>query len=319
MSVDGKMPGGLHTNGLGLPVNGTFTMPSGFARPPELAHQQSFDHPLRIIYRAPAASRAIAMWLEHPHLTICGLSALALFGLPFFADSNDTTLRGMTRRKQLATQFTPLVLRRPADTTWAVRACGYVIPISPPEVAVAETLQLIRHGTYSWQVYPVDGYDPTDIRAIQLIDASLRHLSLPLSPILTASRGMVNQRWLKKVSGLSSALADSPKETEMRLLILALCRELGLELGVDLVEQHVLKGGDKIITVFDLAIPGLRIGIMYDGEHHLTRQQRDRDSRINIECALQDWAVIRVTAGTLHSLPDTLRQLVLARRGFLQG
>ncbi len=96
----------------------------------------------------------------------------------------------------------------------------------------------------------------------------------------------------------------------MRLMCARICNELGIELA----EQVPLIVDRKIVTVFDLAVPELKIGIMYDGEHHLQRNQRDRDSRINVESTLQGWVVIRVAAGTLLKSADYLRRLVESKR-----
>ena len=83
---------------------------------------------------------------------------------------------------------------------------------------------------------------------------------------------------------------------------------------LELKEQVVLIDDGKILTVFDLALPELKIGIMYDGAHHLQRNQRDRDSRINVESTLQGWVIIRVAAGTLAKSADYLRRLVETKR-----
>lgn len=306
MDVTGKLPLGFLTTGPGARVSRDYLIPEAFLRPRELAWQQSFDHPRRTMYQTPAALRAIAMALERPHLIICGLSALAIYGLPFFADCNDTTLYGPVRAGQRATQFTPLVLRRPPGRQWSVFFGDHALRVSPPVVAVVETLRLLRRNTYSWQVHPIAGFKEVEIRAIQLIDATRRHLGLTPAEIREAGRGRVDNRWLKKMCGLSSELADSPKETEMRLLISGLCAEL----GVELTEQVTLSYEGRIVTVFDLAIPEYHIALMYDGEHHLHRRQRDRDSRINIESALLGWTVIRVTAGSLTSIKDYVERAV---------
>ncbi|MDK8626581.1 hypothetical protein QP951_09370, partial [Corynebacterium appendicis] len=68
---------------------------------------------------------------------------------------------------------------------------------------------------------------------------------------------------------------------------------------------------DGYTTTRDLT---LKIGIMYDGEHHLQRKQRDRDSRINVESSLQGWVIIRVTAGTLASSASYLKRMIEMRR-----
>lgn len=83
--------------------------------------------------------------------------------------------------------------------------------------------------------------------------------------------------------------------------------------GLVFTEQVPLFDGDRLITTFDLALADLKIALMYDGEHHLSRSQRDKDFGISLECQLQGWTVIRVSAGTLETLPMVLFRLLLSR------
>lgn len=53
--------------------------------------------------------------------------------------------------------------------------------------------------------------------------------------------------------------------------------------------------------------------LFYDGEHHLDREQRDKDSLITAHLHAAGWTGIRVTAGMLdhvHQLNAHLRALV---------
>lgn len=163
--------------------------------------------------------------------------------------------------------------------------------------------------------------------AVQLIDTARRHLTVSTASIEHAARGRLNHRWVKKALRLSSSHADSPKETEMRLMVMALTTDprllgraewepLAKEIRaahVSLTEQFPVFRGSHLITTFDLALVDQRIALMYDGEHHLAREQRDKDFRIGLECQLQDWIVIRVSAGTLDDLPLTLLRLLRSR------
>ena len=309
MDITGRVPGGLYSAGMGVPICRRFCLAEPFALDEGLAFQRAFEHPRRIVYRIPAAARAVAMALERPGLTICGLSALSVFGLNFFADANDTTFYGNVSRKIPATQVSPLVLRRPPGPRWKVFYLDHALDVSPPAVALVESLRLIRNGTYSWEVPAIEGFIPLELRAISLIDATRRHLSVPIPAILEAGKGRVNNRWLRRMCDLSSELADSPKETEMRLI----CQRSLAGTSLELSEQVPLTEGSRIITVFDLALTDVKIGIMYDGEHHLSRKQRDKDAAINLESTLQGWVVVRVTAGTLRRLPEVLDRLVQYR------
>ena len=44
-----------------------------------------------------------------------------------------------------------------------------------------------------------------------------------------------------------------------------------------------------IVTVFDLAIPEIKVAVMYDGAHHGERKQRNKDSSITLKMIRGDW------------------------------
>lgn len=300
----------LRDDGVGARISLTHYLAESALRPSELAYKESACHPRGIVYRAPADARAVAMALEHPHHSICGLSALAVYGLRFFADCCDTTLHGPVKRTVEATQFTPRVTRVAWTKTWTVFFQNRPLMVSEPALAVAEAIAGVRSRSLLWAVPQIEGWSPEEIRAIQLLDAVRRFLGVDCDQIVVASKSRVNKRWLLKMISHSSALSDSPKETEMRLICSRICADLGVELS----EQVPLIANGKVVTVFDLAITELKIAIMYDGELHLQRKQRDRDSRINVESALQGWVVIRFTAGTLFASARYLERLVEAKR-----
>nr|VDG62077.1 Uncharacterised protein [Streptococcus thermophilus] len=281
MDITANVHGGFYLDGPGVQVSRRFWIAEPFAsaRPSELG------------------------------CSVSGFSALAVFGLRFFADAFHTTLHGAVRKTVEATQYTPRITRTRPRRTWTVRYQGHPIPISTPGCAVVEALQCIRAGEIRWPVGTVDGWCPVDLRALQLIDASRRHLNIHPDLIYNAARNRLPRTWLKRLVGASSDRADSPKETEMRLIARQICEELGVELS----EQVTVTDDRGIITTLDLAITELGIGLMYDGEHHLQRSQRDRDSAINIRCVMQGWTVLRFTAGTMGKVAELLRELITQR------
>lgn len=300
----------LRDDGVGARISSAHYLAEPALRPSELAYKESVCHPRGTVYRAPADARAVAMAFEHPQHSICGLSALAVYGLRFFADCCDTTLHGPVKRTVEATQFTPRVTRSKRQPEWNVFFQNRRFAIVDPHRATVEALLDIRCGNHSWPVPVVPGFEPQEIRAIQLIDAVRRHLGLSVGLVGKEARNRIERKWMEKVFAHSSELADSPKETEMRLMCAKVCKEL----GVELTEQVPLIVEGKIVTVFDLAIEDLKIAVMYDGEHHLQRKQRDRDSRVNVESTLQGWVVIRFTAGTVADAARFLKRLVETRR-----
>ncbi|MCT1451707.1 hypothetical protein M3G18_02095 [Corynebacterium sp. p3-SID1145] len=309
MDVSGLVHTVLRDEGVGTRVSRRFFTTHPVLRPLELAGKNSLFHPRKIVYRVPAAARAVAMALERPDHSVGGMSALAVYGLRYFVDACDVALYGPVAKTELGSVYAPSVFRDPKRSVWIVRYHGQPIRISPPYDALIQALKHVRRGFDAWQIHPVPGLDARTVRAVQLVDACRRRLNLDPSEIESCGKQRLAKRWLRQVLKLSSDGADSPKETEMRLLCSSVCRTHGL----DLEEQVVLERGGKIITVFDLALSGLKIGIMYDGEDHLRRSRRDRDSRINMQAAVLGWTVLRVGKETLASVGVALDELIRIR------
>ncbi len=309
MDITGRVPGRLNREGLGVQISSGWWATHLRLRPPELATHDARSHPFRIIHEVPCAIRAIAFLAEHPKCVISGISALALFGLPHLVDSCDTTVN--TPVGKVDKQMGVAQRRRKPKTTWTVKWRGQRINVSSPPDAVVEALQDIRDGLHAW-AKPAWVVDAKSFWSIQLVDAARRHLGVDAHEISKAAHRRLNRRWIDKVLALSSSLADSPKETELRLM----CMEFATSLrAADLIfaEQVPLFDGSRLITTFDLALVDLKIAIMYDGEHHLSRGQRDKDAQINLECIVHGWTVIRVSAGTLEDLPRFLSRLLKER------
>lgn len=309
MDVSPLVHAELTTHNLGMAVSRGYRIPEIYRRSDWVAWNDSRSHPRNVRYDAPAAARAVAMALERPGHVVCGMSALALYGLEYFVDGCDTTLTAKVRANCLGSQFTPAVFRRTNAPTWTVFYRGIELRSSPPHEAVVEAVQHIRKGIHTWEVTPTVDDDLPAVRAVQLVDACRRRLGCDPEELRRAGRGRINREWFDRVISRSSASAESPKETEMRLLCSEVCRRYGLRLA----EQVVVARGGRIVTRFDLAIEELKIGLMYDGEDHLDRSRRDRDSRINLECSVQGWLVLRFTAGTLASISRFLEECVRER------
>lgn len=289
---------------VGEPINHEFSLPATMLREPHLVAHAARFHPRGIAYPVPAADRAVAHALAYPGTTVTGMGALALYGLPFLADGCDTVLLGTgIRKNRAATELSPALWRRELrpNETWTVVCAGQPISVASPPVAAVHALASIRRGECAWPAHSAF------VRAVQLIDATRRFCNLHPESIRTAAFGRLDSRWLSKVLGASSALADSPKETEMRLLAMPIARKHGLTLA----EQVVIRNAwGKRVTDLDLALLEPRIGLMYDGAHHWDKQQRTRDSLIQIELVAQGWQVLRFAEGTLARLPETVEEIL---------
>lgn len=296
-------------------VNGKFQVPRHVLRPDSVVIRDSVRHPRRVRYPVPADYRAAAHALTHPGSTVAGFGALALYGLPYLVDAHDTVLISPTcGRKKWGTQFAPTVIRKPLrpGETWHVLCRGEHIKVAAPPVAAAQALKLIRTRQCSWPVHAPED-EEVFLRAVQLVDACRRFLGITPEEIAEAGHNRVATRWLASVLKASSALADSPKETEMRFLAAKVAREFGLRLE----EQVEFHADGRLLTRADLGFPEARLALFYDGIHHEEQKQRIYDNTVDRELAVQQWTTLRYTQNTLGVLVGQLR-VILTQRGFVR-
>ncbi|GAA1181229.1 hypothetical protein [Corynebacterium glaucum] len=310
-AVPGAVPGAAPGDGFSglVEVAGGYSIPHRFATERAIARAAARHHPRGIAYEIPAAYRAAAYGLTHPDFTVTGFGALALYGLPFLVDACDTVLEGpRVDRKQLATATTPTLVRGhlKRDEVWNVHCHGRPITVAAPAIAVVQALKAIRQGEASWSTIPVEGRDPAFVRAVQLVDAARRFLDVETEEIVRASRQKLNSRWVSEVVAASSKNADSPKETEMRLL----AQQLADRYCLTLKEQVVIRKDGEPITRLDLAFMEPKVGLMYDGAQHWDFERRQKDAKINLDAATLRWTMLRFASGTLGTLPTTVAGLL---------
>lgn len=300
----------------GLRVSDRFEVSNTNEIPWELAKHRSRYHGAGICYRVPAHLRAAAWALEHPGHTVSGFAALTLYGLSFFVDGCDTVLTSpRVRRTQGPTAARPKLVRAdtPPSELWHVTCRGTRVPVVVPGLAVVQALQELRRGSNGWEVLDVG--EARFVRAVQLLDATQAHLNINPLDVLRAARNRLDLRWVAEALAASSQLADSPKETEMRLIAAALAEKYGLVLQ----EQVPVKHGGTWVTSFDLALidaqSDLKVGLMYDGEHHAGREQMQKDSLINIETGVQGWRYFRFTRMTLPMMYNRLDAFFASQLG----
>jgi hypothetical protein len=121
-------------------------------------------------------------------------------------------------------------------------------------------------------------------------------------------------RRLRTAMDLADGGAESPKETELRLLLV---RD-GLPRPT--TQILVVKQGHKPRRV-DMGWPQWKIGVEYDGEQHFANADDYADDIERLEfLAAQGWIIVRVSARQLHRDPHAVVRRVrdaLTRRGCL--
>lgn len=107
--------------------------------------------------------------------------------------------------------------------------------------------------------------------------------------------------------GSARGLVESPKETELRLLLLARgFVEPEINLAVQVVDSHGERRGFRL----DLSYREPRIAIEYDGDGHRTdRRQWLKDRRKDALLRGAGWEVVRVTQEDLRDPADLVSRL----------
>jgi hypothetical protein len=116
-------------------------------------------------------------------------------------------------------------------------------------------------------------------------------------------RGVRNAR---SVIDLVDYGAESPRETWLRLLLI----RAGFPRPQTQIPVHDEYG--VLVAVIDLGWEDIKVGADYDGDHHRTRWQFNKDIRRTEALAAQGWIDVRVTVMDCEG--DIVRRVADARR-----
>ncbi|AWH96562.1 hypothetical protein A6048_14890 [Dietzia psychralcaliphila] len=146
----------------------------------------------------------------------------------------------------------------------------------------------------------------SDVRAVAALDSMCRTGRTDPDAIAAEAFTMSGQVGVRRVLELLprvDPLAESPKESELRLIM----RSTDLPALESQVE--VRDGVGALVSRLDLGNREWKVGLQYDGHEHLTRARRDGDSVAMLRLPALGWEVRRVTQGMLHT-PQTLTRFV---------
>jgi very-short-patch-repair endonuclease len=235
-----------------------------------------------------AADRATAAWLwSRRTATLVGSSAAAMHGSLWLPDD------------------------APAELAYANQPAPPGIVIHRGAIADHETCLVasIDCTTPARTAYDIGRRVPADTSIIR-IDALLnatRCTATDVSRIADRYPGARGMRRLRRALDLVDGGAESPKETELRLLLV---RD-GLPRPV--TQVHV--GRRRV----DIGWPHWKVGVEYDGEQHWTDPRRHADDIQRLEyLAAQGWIIVRVSARQLRFERDeTVRRVRRALAQYL--
>jgi hypothetical protein len=300
-------------------VSPAHTVPAEKLRPEALVRHDARHHPRGISYRADAVQRALAHHQERPGSIIAEWAALALLGLGEFSSGADTTILCSFDRKLAAHALQPtLRRRRKHHRARLLRVAGSEIAVTDHMQTLAACLRSLKNREHAWDTLAMLDKEPKTVMSVQLIDRFCNRFGYTLEEARKGLKGLYSSRELEKLLVLCCPGAESPPETILRLLAEEAVADLpwtNFESQIPVYTDGTVgvpgeRRRDKtLLTIFDRADRRLKIGLMYDGEHHLQRNQRDKDAEITADLMALGWTMLRTSAGMLRRTADTKRRV----------
>lgn len=138
-----------------------------------------------------------------------------------------------------------------------------------------------------------------------------RRAPLTVEQLMDALRRYDGARGLQRARralALVRVGAESPRESLLRLLIIGALPEPTLQ-------YEVFDAAGAFVARLDLSWPRLRLGVEYDGEHHMDPAQQERDRIRREQLRALGWHIVVVTKDDLlDGGTGILRQIVAAHR-----
>jgi hypothetical protein len=222
-----------------------------------------------------AANRARAAWLwSRRKATLIGHSAAAMHGTQWLPDDAPAELARV---------------RQPAPAGIVVHSGS----LAADEICLRQSIDCTTPARTAYDIGRRVPGDTAIIRIDALLNAT-RCSVAEIERIADRYPGARGLRRLRTALDLADGGAESPKETELRLLLV---RD-GLPRPV--TQILVVKQGHKPRRI-DMGWPRWKIGVEYDGEQHFTNPHDYADDIERLEfLAAQGWIIVRVSARQLR-------------------
>lgn len=275
-------------------------------------------------FPADIVSRARAHHILAPDRIVAGWAAAAMLGLPYWADEAPVLMlapgrsTGSDRTSTAAAHPLRAALRPlPADFDLH-RETVRVDPEFPgmrvvrAERALVQCLRSVLSGKHGWFVPTVPGLDRRTVRAVQLIDAFAQCTHVSWEATCAAANGVVSRRTMARLGRLVCRGAESPRETLLRLYVrdvLPVGHRWRTQVTVNYQEQTGASSTRRRSTRFDLACETLRLGLYYDGAHHATSTQTEKDFEQLQDLQNGRWTVVRVNKQLMDNQAKMMGQV----------
>jgi hypothetical protein len=222
-----------------------------------------------------AANRARAAWLwSRRKATLIGHSAAAMHGTQWLPDDAPAELARV---------------RQPAPAGIVVHSGS----LAADEICLRQSIDCTTPARTAYDIGRRVPGDTAIIRIDALLNAT-RCSVAEIERIADRYPGARGLRRLRTALDLADGGAESPKETELRLLLV---RD-GLPRPV--TQILVVKQGHKPRRI-DMGWPQWKIGVEYDGEQHFTNPDDYANDIVRLEfLAAQGWIIVRVSARQLR-------------------
>ena len=268
-------------------------------------------------FRWDIITRLRAHWLLCQDAVACGWVALAMHGLPHWADSEPVDLYSMRTRRNAGSRFGARFRPMPAKlTTVCPDRLFPTLRCVDAATALAQCLSTVARGKKTWWAPAIPGLDDREVRMVQLVDATYQCTYLTADQILAAAYRKVNRRVLEDLLTLCDYGAQSPMESVLRLMVRDTLADIGGEptwtsqVTVSLTDGQVVKDshrGKK--TTPDLACTSLRVALYYDGRHHDGDDQTDTDFRLFQQLRGVGWEAVRINRALLADPEELMKQV----------
>jgi len=144
---------------------------------------------------------------------------------------------------------------------------------------------------------------PSLVEAVVGIDALAGRFGFAISDVLGLARrhpGARGRRQLIEAVACAEPLAGSAMETRLRMVLVA----AGLPRPT--VQHTIVDERGRMLATVDLAYPGQRVAIEYEGAEHFEPLRAIRDARRYTRIVALGWRVYRYVSADVYGSPDRI-------------